>query len=381
LEHGVSGTARSGELEGMRMAATRRGGTRRVIVSFERLFIRSAALLAIACALATPHDASAVQASASLSVSPSNWGLLANGEEIDVTIRAHNTSGDTPSTTFGDGSAPKAASLQGPITVTLACANSACSVTTPGVLAFVPVGGNGCVAKNAGVSTCTSGGGSTVLINFGAAIPLPAAGSVDIAVIRVRVLSNLIAAQVGIRAATAVGAVTACSTNAPNICAMCGAEGCSKLAFIEDVIRGCPHPCPARIRFLSGLDSFEFHAEIDGSQTFDPLANPVTVTLSNALFDPIFTYTLPAGLLVPGTDFFRYTNGSAKTSGGFSIIKVGLRDGTANQSRFDVVLYDPNLEARATLANMKTVIQVGGDTFTVTADWTKTNYGWFFDLP
>jgi hypothetical protein len=326
--------------------------------------------------------AHAVQTSASLSVSPTNWGFLADGQTVDVTIRANNDSSDTPAVSFpGDTNAPKASSLAGPITVRLACADTSCTTSTNGVLSFVSVGGNGCVAKNAGVSQCVSGGANLVTINFGSAITIPAGGSVDIATIRVMVVNAGLVPQTGIKATTTDAAVTTCSTSLPSLCVACGAEGCTKLAFAENTLRGCPHPCPSKIRFLTGLDSFEFHADIDVSPGFDPPNNPVVVTLSNALFNPIFSYMLNGNQLVPGTDVFKFTNSSAKNTGGFDTFKVGKRDGTVNTWRVDIIIYDPNLQARATLANMTVNIQVGGDSFSITADWIPKSYGWFFDVP
>src|SRR5262249_37739641 len=127
--------------------------------------------------------AHAVQTSASLSVSPSNWGLLATGDQFDVTVSAHNTSTDTPAATFPDGSGPVRATLSGRITVQLACTDPACTMQLPGKLMFVPVGGSGCVAKNPAVTSCASAGGDNVAIAIGGAIVLPAGGSVDIATI------------------------------------------------------------------------------------------------------------------------------------------------------------------------------------------------------
>lgn len=337
--------------------------------------------LLLGLGLYEPPPAGAVQAGGSLSVVPSNWGFLVDGQTVDVVVRANNTSSDTLAASFPDSTGPKAAQLFGPITVTLGCADDACSVVTPGVLAFVSVAPSGCVAKNAAVTSCTSGPGGTVKINFASTISLPAAGSVDIATIRVRVLDDQVVGSTGIQAMSETGALVACSTSLPSLCVGCHADGCTKLAFTANNVRHCPHACISKITFRSGLDTFEFHADIDVAPGFSPATKPFTITLSNALFNPVLTYSLPAGSLQPGTDSWRYLDNGAKKAGGINIVKIGRRDGTVNTYRIDLIVYDPNLETRATVANMTTSFSAGGESFSNTGNWTKSKTGWTFQVP
>lgn len=356
---------------------------------FRRARISGFLILLLGLGLAATPKAHAVQAGGSLSLIPSNWGFLATGDTFDMIVRVNNTSSDTLSVSFpADTTNPKAAALSGPITVTLGCTDDACSTINTGVLQFVAVGGNGCVAKNAAVTTC-AGTANGAVINFGSVLTVPAAGSVDIATIRVKVLDATLVPQIGIQAMTNTGALVACSTALPSLCVGCHADGCTKVAFTAGGnFHSCPHHCPSKITFRqSGINTFELHADIDGSVNFDPGTNPFTITVSNPGFNPVFTYSLPAGALIPGTDSWKYLNNTVKQTGmGINIITVGHRDKTTNRFRLNLIVYDPTLAARIPHGSpnsmpLTTTIMVGGDTFTDTQTWDETNFGWTILVP
>jgi hypothetical protein len=336
--------------------------------------------MAVVGLLATGTRALAVQASGALQVIPDNWGLLAVNDEVDVTIIARNTSTDTPAASFPDGLGDVPATLEGNVAVTLACTDPTCSAQVAGKMVFLPVGGNGCVAKHPAVTSCTSGGGQLVNVALGGPIALPAGGSVDVATIRIKMIDVGGVAQLGIRAQTEPASLTACSTNAPAVCAMCMAEGCTKVFTIQGVNTGpCPHACPSKIRFLGDAakpDFFEFHSLIFPGTVIDPPTQAFTITLSNALFNPIFSFTLPPGSFTNQGDAYTYADPGAATTGGIAWVKMARRDGFTNVYRVDIQAYDATLEAKALLASMTVEFSVGPETFSVTTPWTQKVFGW-----
>jgi uncharacterized repeat protein (TIGR01451 family) len=116
--------------------------------------------------------------------------FTAPGQETDVIIRVQNTSQTTPPDLFQF----LPATLTGVTLTIMACADSACTVPLPGTLEFVPVGGNGCVSNDLGVTSCaldlgTDATGNTVAITIsggGVALPSAIVGPLDLATIRVR---------------------------------------------------------------------------------------------------------------------------------------------------------------------------------------------------
>ncbi|HZR81355.1 MAG TPA: hypothetical protein VFD92_09705 [Candidatus Binatia bacterium] len=344
--------------------------------------------LRIACALGiallavsgSARPAAAVQASGSLIVVPSNWGLLATNDVIDVAIAARNSSSDTPAVVVPDGTGDVQATLGGAIMVMLACADPTCSTQVPGKLAFVPVGGNGCVSNDPAVSSCASGGGDNVLITLSSPITLPPGGTVPVATVRVRVVDATGVTQLGISAHSDPASLTACSTNAPSVCAMCMADGCTKVVFVQNVnVGNCPHACPSRIRFLGDAarpDFIEFHGIVTAGANFDPNSAPFTISLSNAQFNPIFSLSLPAGSFNQQGSVFTFNDNSAAANGGIAFVRISQRDGQPDAWKVDIQAFDANLQSRATLPDMTFDFSAGGQTFSVTATWDQRSFGW-----
>jgi len=350
-----------------------------------RRFHRSARFAFAALVVATltwPRHAASVQSSASLSLVPSNSGPLVDGQEIDVSIVANNTSTDTPNPALGDGTDPVPATLGGPVTVSFGCQDCACAVNTDGRLVFVPGAVAGCVGAAPGVLGCAAGVGSTVLLEIDpAGVAIPAASSVALASIRLRVDASAspVVTPLVLRGVTEPCAVRACSSNAPaTLCSDCDAGGCSLVFFQADVNppMDCPHPCPARIRFLRDAatpDLFEFHALVDLSGV-DPATEPFTVTLSNAAFQPIFAFTLPAGsFTTQGPNFF-YRDNRARQSGGFELVKLSRREGAASVYKLDVRAFSA-MEALATQAVMTVELELGVK-YSTTNAWDRKAFGW-----
>lgn len=346
-------------------------------------------VLALVSFVLTP-TAHAVQASASLSVIPTDWGPLHKDDVIDVVIAINNTSTDTPATgTPADGVDPVKAILTGDISVVLACTDTLCNTLAPGKLAFVPVGGSGCVTKNAGVTSCAASGANGVLIKLNGSITVPAGDSLDLATIRVKVLDDDVG-RLGIMAMTDPASVQACSSHATGVCTACDASGCSLLVFGgSELTFGCPHACPERIIFRGDAqtpDFFEFHALIFVQNAIDP-ANPgFAISLANAN-GQIFSHPTgnepPVVLMQQGAGTYTYTNNAARDdpNGGIAFIKLSERDGMMNKYKIDIQLFDPNLEAKATLANMTVQFTLAGTTFSTTNDWMQKQNGWLLNLP
>lgn len=354
-------------------------------------FLVPASLLFLALSsLVVASSAHAVQASASLSVIPTDWGPLHKDDLVEVVIAINNTSTDTPASgTPADGVAPVPAVLTGDVSVLLACTDALCNGQASGKLAFVPAGAGGCVDKDAAVVSCAASGQNGVLITLGSSITVPAGGSLDVATIRLRVLADDVG-RLGIMALTDPASVRACSSHATGVCTSCDASGCSLLVFGgNELTFGCPHACPARIIFRGDAatpDFFEFHALIFVPNGIDPASPGFSISLSNAN-GPIFAH--PAGnappivLVEQGAGTYTYRNNEARDgpNGGIAFIKLSEREGMIDKYKIDVQLFDPMLEAKATLANMTVTFTLAGTSYQTTNDWLPKQNGWMLNLP
>jgi hypothetical protein len=274
--------------------------------------------------------------------------------------------------------------------VLLACTDPMCNAQASGKLAFVPGGAGGCISKHGGVVSCTSGGPNGVLITLGNnGINVPGGASVDLATIQLKVLADDVG-RLGLMAMTDPGALLACSSNATGVCATCEAGGCTLLVFGgSELVFGCPHACPERIIFRGDAatpDFFEFHGLIFLQNAIDPAHPSFSISLSNAN-GPIFTHPTgnepPIVLVQQGAGTYTYTNNAARNdpNGGIAFIKVSARDGMMNKYKIDVQLFDPNLEAKATLANMTVDLSLSGNTFQTMNEWQMRPNGWQLNLP
>jgi hypothetical protein len=336
--------------------------------------------------LAAPA-AHAVQTGGSISLFPTDWGRLAKGDLVDVVVALNNTSTDTPASDFPDGVGPVPAKLSGTVKVLLALASPDCGSFVPGKLKFVPVGASGCVDKDANVVSCAAPTADAVQITLKpAGITVAPGGSVDIATVRIQVLDVDNQKPLGLKGVTDEGALHACSTSAPSVCSDCEAQGCSTLVFSPGgVVTGCPHPCPARIIFRGDAatpDFFEFHGLVQLTPPVNPPTEPFSVSLSNALVDPIFLYSVPlGGFLEQGGGVFTFDNPDARTNGGIAFVKIAQRDGMPNIYKVDIQVLDATLESKATVADMTVKFNIGGDAFESTNTWMKKPNGWFLNLP
>jgi hypothetical protein len=148
-------------------------------------------LIALAfCMTYTPAEAG-VSVGGAINPIPTPTNIFtAPGQEVDVIISLTNTSQTTPPDIFQF----LPATLTGVTFTIMACADSACTVPLPGTLEFVPVGGNGCVANDPGVTSCsldlvTDATGNTIAITIsggGVALPPATSGPLDLATVRVR---------------------------------------------------------------------------------------------------------------------------------------------------------------------------------------------------
>lgn len=336
--------------------------------------------------LAAPA-AHAVQSGGSVSLYPTDWGRLKTGDLIDVVVAVNNTSSDTPASDFPDGVDPVPAKLTGPVTVFLALDGPECTDFVPGKLRFVPVGGTGCVDKDAGVTTCAASGDDSVVISLKpAGITLPADGSVDVATIRIEVLDATGLTQLGLKGKSDLAGLRACSSNAPSVCSDCEAKGCTTLVFApRGAVIGCPHACPARIIYRGDMatpDFFEFHGLVEITPPISPQTKVFTLSLSNANFNPIFSFTLPAGSFVQqSAGAFTYRDDNARDTGGIGFVKFAQRDGQPNMFKVDIQAFDAGLETKATLADMTVRFSLGADVFTTTNTWMQKPNGWLLNLP
>jgi hypothetical protein len=343
--------------------------------------------LLVLLSFALAPAAHAVQAGGSLSLYPTNWGFLSVGEPIEVMVVANNTSSDTPASAAPDDARKVSALLSGDIVVQFACVDPQCAMQVSGRLAFESVGGNGCVEKDAGVISCSASGANNVRIRLrNGGVTIPPGGSLDLATIRLRVLSADGIAQLGMMAMTMPGALRACSTHAPAICADCDASGCTKLVFTPSVVK-CPHACPERIVFRGGPldpDYFEFHSLLVPGAPLNPLVQPFKLFVSNANGSLL---SLPQEAPSAGKVFVRqgdgvwtFRNDAARETGGVAWVKITRREGNASAYKIDIQAFDPALEQNATLAMMTVKFTIGPETFETTDLWTKRNNGWVMNL-
>ena len=354
------------------------GTALRVLSSFVSLVLVS---------LVAASSAHAVQASASLSVIPTDWGPLAQGDVIDVVISINNTSTDTPANGVPDGVDPVPATLTGHISVLLACADPLCNSQVSGKLAFVPGAVAGCVEKDAGVASCATSGPNGVLITLkNGGITVPGGASLDIATIRIQVIDSDVG-RLGIMALTDPASVRACSTHSPATCASCDASGCTLLVFGEMTPIGCPHACPERIIFRGDLatpDFFEFHGLIHIPNGINPASPGFSISLSNAngvIFQHPAGNEPPVVFVQQGIGTFTFNNNAARDTGGIAFVKVSLRDGMIDKYKIDVQLLDAMLEPKATLAPMTVSFTISGNTYTTMNDWMERPNGWLLNLP
>lgn len=348
-------------------------------------------LLLLGLALVATPPAHAVQAGGSLSLIPTDWGPLHKNELVEVVVAVNNTSSDTPASGVpADGVDPVPATLTGAVSVLLSCTDPLCNVQAPGKLAFVPGGAGGCVSKSSAVVSCAASGANGVLITLKpSGITVPAGGSLDLATIQLQVLADDVG-QLGLMAMTDPASLRACSSHAKTVCTECDASGCSLLVLGGgEQTFGCPHACPERIIFRGGPqdpDFFEFHALIFIENGIDPAKPGFSISLSNAN-GPIFNQPSgnapPIVLVQQGKGTYTYTNNDARTdpNGGIAFVKLSERDGMMNKYKIDVQLFDPNLEAKATLANMTVAFTLAGGTYQTMNDWQPKQNGWLLNLP
>lgn len=348
------------------------------------LLLSSLFLLAFLLAAPTAH---AVQTGGSISLFPTDWGRLMTGDLVDVVVSLNNTSSDTPASDFPDGVGPVPAKLSGTVTVLLALSGPDCGSFVPGKLKFIPVGGSGCVDKNSNVVSCSAAGADSVAITLKAAgITLPANGSVDIATIRIQVIDADGLTELGLKGVTDVGGLHACSTSTPSVCSDCEAKGCTTLVFSPSTTpRGCPHPCPARIIFRGNAatpDFFEFHGLVQITSAISPPTEPFSVSLSNAIHDPIFDYSVPIGGFVQqGSDVWTFSDPNARDVGGIAFVKINKRNDLPNTYKVDIQVLDASLESATTLPDMTVKFNIGMNPFQSTNTWTQKPNGWFLNLP
>ncbi|MEW6270628.1 MAG: hypothetical protein AB1689_15195 [Thermodesulfobacteriota bacterium] len=335
--------------------------------------------------LAAPA-ARAVQTGGSISLFPTDWGLLKTGDVIDVVIAVNNTSTDTPASDFpGDGVDPVSAKLSGAITVLLACADPECTTQVAGKLKFVPVGPSGCVAKANATESCDAAGADAVIVSLKpSGITIPGEGSVDVATIRIEVIDDEGLTRLGLKGMSDPAALKACSTSEPNVCAECDATGCTTLAFNpQPRIIACPHACPERIIFrgdASTPDFFEFHALIEPG-LINPPNETFTLSLGNALFDPMFSFTLPPGSFTAQGKTFTFRDNGARQTGGIAFVKIAERVGAPGFYKIDIQAFDAGLESEATLPDMTVRFAIGNDPFETTNVWIQKPNGWLLNLP
>jgi len=331
--------------------------------------------------------AEAVQTGGSISLYPTDWGRLVKGSLVDVVVAVNNTSSDTPATDFPDGVSPVAAKLSGGVTILLACADADCTTQVAGKLKFVPVGPSGCVDKLAGVNACSAAGPDAVLVSLKASgIALPAGGSVDVATIRLEVIDTENVVQLGLKGMSDPSAIRACSSSTPSVCASCDATGCTTLVLGRSgEPLGCPHACPERIIFRGDAatpDFFEFHGLIRPGSGIDPATEGFALSLSNALFAPIFSFALPPGAFKQqGSGTFTYRDNGARKAGGIAFVKISRRDGPADEYKIDIQAFDAGLASKATQPVMTVEFEIGDDPFQTTNTWIQKPNGWFVNLP
>lgn len=207
---------------------------------------------------------------------PPNPVTMQPGDLVDILVTTTNTSSSTPPGTqvpaklvnvcVGGTNAGAGCTVAGDcnstvcgpaIVYTLACTTTVCAQELPGILTFVPVGGNGCVSNAPAVTACqldaTDVTGNTVDIIVNAAgVPLSAgATNVPIATIRAQAtgavpfsVSNP-CGQFGTRADTSGNSIvttdTQCSATATG-----GAQGSTNLFLPQATATATATPTPTR---------------------------------------------------------------------------------------------------------------------------------------
>jgi hypothetical protein len=116
----------------------------------------------------------------------------------------------------------------------------------------------------------------------------------------------------------------------------------------------CKGGCKTQIRFVGDAtkpDVLQVVASLIASTELLP-SDPIVLTLSNPLFAPIATFSLPAGSLAPKGRSFVYRNTSAKQAGGLALVSLTPDRSVLNQFDIRVEAYSTGLEARATVPDM-----------------------------
>ena len=177
-------------------------------------------------------QALAVQASGSLPMFPSDVSL-----EVDVAFFVEITV-DNSSTNTPEPRTDVDATLGGTTVVTLACANSDCSIELGGTLEFDPVGPNGCADFTPGVQGCAVDGSNSnkVIITLTPdTIPIPAGGGSPVATLRLIPkipVFDPIDGRFFMRADAGSDDITACQDSDPEgDCTTGGAQGSTDLKF------------------------------------------------------------------------------------------------------------------------------------------------------
>ncbi|MDG2305044.1 MAG: hypothetical protein P8R42_10375 [Candidatus Binatia bacterium] len=140
-------------------------------------------------------------------------------------------------------------------------------------------------------------------------------------------------------------------------------------------IEGCPH-CPVKVTFRrGGLDFLGLQGEVMLPNSFNPTANSMTVSLSNA------NGTIYSGALMPGDLiskghkwFFRDKGGKLGYGSRDGIYTVKLKVAKSGLWRVKIKAYS-DLSA-ATLAEMTMELSFGSTNFGFTGTFTKKSKGW-----
>ncbi|MCC6767315.1 MAG: hypothetical protein IT293_21910 [Deltaproteobacteria bacterium] len=216
------------------------------------------------------------QASGSLPIFPSDGTDCPNAlhldDEIDILVTATNSASSVPPGTnvaaklvnVCVGGTNNGAACTQPadcnslvcgaaVVYTLACTDTTCAAELPGVLTFVPVGGNGCVSNHANVVSCSLNPddptGNTVDIRVDATgVPL-AAGALNfpIATIRAKATAEVPfslanpCGQFGTRADTSGNSIVTTDVNC-SAAATGGAQGSSNLFLPQPTATPTPTP-------------------------------------------------------------------------------------------------------------------------------------------
>jgi hypothetical protein len=331
-------------------------------------------LFLLIASLGLVPKASAVQTSGALLVTPSNYGPLHNGDTVDVKIQWRNTSTDTPNvpgpplSPGADGSNAVGATLNGTISFFFSCKTNACVPADQfsGAMQFVPVGATGCVSADPAVTSCAVNGGNPnqVDITLGSSISAGPDGTQDIATVRLKVLDETknVGGSLRASAMTEEGALNACSTNNPNVCATCEAGGCTIFTFPLGTTLNL---CPNRLHMPAGLIHlspaiFELHLALQPStQPLVPLSGEafaVTLDKLNAPASTPVSISLAAGQLTPLGTKFRFSDGTTT---------VLFTPRGSDQWVLDLISKQPGVAGLTSSDDLALTITLGPDTFVV----------------